>query len=81
VSVGISFNGINYQYVKGFFGDQADASIPAQTVEFNAFGKSLTRLMFHLLPPQLSFTVSNDYGVPTKVTFSPLEAKKIMAAT
>src|SRR5439155_25901107 len=76
VSVALSFNGINYQYVKGFFGDQINSNLPAQSVAFSAFGNSLTKATVSFTNPQLSFTVSNDYGIPMNVTFNPLEARK-----
>lgn len=75
-SVKIDFGSIDFQYIKGFFGDQTAFNIPAESIDLEAFGTALSKANVSFAQPKLSFKVSNDYGIPTKVTFSPLEARK-----
>ncbi|MGC4020836.1 MAG: hypothetical protein QM734_02280 [Cyclobacteriaceae bacterium] len=74
LTIKLDFLTIDYQYVKGFFGDQT-TNMHGDTIAFNAFGTSLTKANVSFAAPQLSFTVINDYGIPTKVTFNPLKAE------
>lgn len=76
VSVKIDFNGIDFQYIKGFFGDRSALNIPSQSIDVNAFGTSLNKADVSFAQPKITLSVSNDYGVPTKVTFGSLEARK-----
>lgn len=76
ITIDLNFNGIDYRYVKGFFGDQTNNSIPGDTINFKAFGSSLSKANVSFADPQLSFTVSNDYGIPIEITFNPLSARK-----
>ncbi len=76
VTVSLSFSAIDFQYVKGFFGDQAAINIPAESIDVSLFGSTLNNATVSFAQPKLSFNVSNDYGIPTKVTFNPLEARK-----
>lgn len=76
VNVQLEFNTIDYQYVRGFFGDQTTVDIPEETINFEAFGNALNKANVSFADPKLSFTVSNDYGIPTRITFSPLEGQK-----
>src|SRR5882724_83305 len=73
VKIGLTFNVIDYQYVKGFFGDQT-TNLHGDTIDFKAFGTSLTKANVSFAAPQLLFTVTDDYGIPLKVTFNPLAA-------
>jgi hypothetical protein len=75
-SIKIDFNTIDFQYIKGFFGDQEALNIPAESITLNAFGTSLDKAKVSFAQPTMSFSVSNDYGIPTKVTFTSLEARK-----
>lgn len=75
-TVRIEFGSIDFQYVRGFFADQVVNTIPSETIDFDAFGSSLNKAKVSFAQPKLSFSVSNDYGIPTRVTFSPLEARK-----
>jgi hypothetical protein len=75
-AVTINFGTIDFQYIKGFFGDQSTLNIPAETIDLGAFGPSLQKANVSFAQPQLSFSVSNDYGIPTKVRFGSLEARK-----
>ena len=76
VSVRLDFNAIDFQHIRGFFGDQTSGNIPAETINLNAFGPTLKNATVSFAKPTLSFKVSNDYGIPTRVTFNPLEARK-----
>ncbi len=75
-NVNISFGSIDFQYIKGFFGDQTAVNIPEETINLEAFGTALTKAKVSFAQPKLSFKVSNDYGIPTRVAFNPLEARK-----
>jgi hypothetical protein len=75
-SVKIDFTNMDFQYIRGFFGDQTTGNIPAETINLDAFGPSLNKATVSFAKPTLSFKVSNDYGIPTRVTFNPLEARK-----
>lgn len=75
-TVKIDFTALDFQYIKGFFGDQTTVNIPAETIDFNAFGNALSKAKVSFAAPKLSFKVSNDYGIPTNVTFNPLEVRK-----
>jgi hypothetical protein len=75
-SIKIDFTTIDFQYLKGFFGDQTAINIPAETINLDAFGTSLTKANVSFAQPKLSFRVSNDFGIPTKITFGSLEARK-----
>lgn len=76
VSVRLDFTAIDFQHIRGFFGDQTSGNIPAETINLNAFGPTLKNATVSFAKPTLSFKVSNDYGIPTRVTFNPLEARK-----
>ncbi len=75
-SIKIDFTNIDFQNIKGFFGDQSALNIPAETIELSAFGNSLSKANVSFAQPKLSLSVSNDYGIPTKVTFGSLQARK-----
>jgi hypothetical protein len=75
-SVKIDFNTIDFQYIRGFFGDQEALNIPAESITLDAFGTALDKAKVSFAQPTMSFSVSNDYGIPTKVTFTSLEARK-----
>jgi hypothetical protein len=75
-SIKIDFTNIDFQNIKGFFGDQSALNIPAETIELSDFGNSLSKANVSFAQPKLSLSVSNDYGIPTKVTFGSLEARK-----
>src|SRR5258706_402378 len=76
LNVTISFAGMNFKYVKGFFGDQI-AKPPAQTIDIGAFSPSLPKgASVSFAQPTIDFTVVSDYGVPLTVSFTKLEARK-----
>lgn len=76
ITANLSFKGMNYQYAKGFFGDQT-TEVLEENIDINAFGNSLTNSTnIFFANPKLEFTVINSVGVPTKVYFQVLEARK-----
>lgn len=76
VDVSLSFRGMNYTYLKGFFGDQS-ADVPLETITIGAFGSALIGTNnVSFAQPLVRFEVTNDAGVPTKIYFSALEARK-----
>ncbi len=76
ISTNSSFTNMRYKYALGFFGDQI-ADLPAETLDINAFGASLGDVEnLSFAEPKMEFKVVNDVGVPTKVYFSSLEARK-----
>jgi len=75
-TVGISFAGMDFTYIKGFFGDQT-VTTPAQTLNLQAFGTSLIHgATVSFAQPSVSLTVVSDYGVPLQVNFLALQAQK-----
>ncbi len=74
VNVKLSFLGIDFNYIKGFFGDQT-ASIPADIVDVGAFGNSLDASNVSFAQPQIILEVVNDNGVPCEVDFTKFEAR------
>jgi hypothetical protein len=75
-SIRIEFTTIDFQYVRGFFGDQTALNVPGETIDVGAFGTSLNKANVSFVQPKITLSVSNDFGVPTKVTFVSLEARK-----
>lgn len=76
LNVNFSFRGMDFKYIKGFFGDQT-VSPPAQTIDVAAFGNSLQNgASVSFAQPTIDLTVTSDYGVPLKVTFTKIEARK-----
>ncbi len=72
----ITFTGMDFTSVKGFFGDQT-VTTPSQTLNIQAFGTSLSKgSNVSFAQPSLNLTVINDYGVPLEVNFIKLEARK-----
>jgi hypothetical protein len=80
-NIKIEFNNIDFKYVKGFFGDQSMADTPEETIEFGAFGEAWTKAKVSFANPKFSFSVNNEYGIPTRVTFNPIEGLKNNGAT
>jgi len=72
----ISFAGMDFNYIKGFFGDRI-ANPPPQTINIGAFGTSFQNgATVSFAQPVFNLDVVSDYGVPLAVTFSQLEARK-----
>lgn len=79
ININLSFAGMDFTYVKGFFGDQA-VNIPPATLDIGTFNTSLSGVNYSFAQPKLNFTIINDYGVPTTVSFQTLEARKTGAS-
>ncbi|HCW07237.1 MAG TPA: hypothetical protein DGG95_07730 [Cytophagales bacterium] len=80
LNVTISFAGMDFNYVKGFLGDQV-APIPPKvdsaSINIQAFGTSFQQgASVSFAQPTISLNVTTGYGVPLKVTFAKLEAQK-----
>jgi len=75
VNVDLSFKGMDFTYIKGFFGDQT-VNIPAETLNISTFDASLKGVNVSFAQPKINFIVTNDYGVPLTVIFQTLEARK-----
>jgi hypothetical protein len=75
LNVGLGFNGINFKYIKGFLGDRSTA-LAGQTFNVDAFGAALDKVKVSFANPQFSIEISNDYGIPLKLNFTSLEARK-----
>ncbi|MFZ6013357.1 MAG: hypothetical protein ACOYXT_23650 [Bacteroidota bacterium] len=80
VRVTLSFGGLEHRFVAGFFGDQT-ATLPDESLEITAFDNSLEGVNVTLAAPKASFEVTNEYGVPVKVNFLVLEARKAGGGT
>src|SRR5690606_37462108 len=75
-NVNLSFRGLDYSYVKGFFADQT-VNLPAEQLNINAFGHAfLDGANVSFAQPTVEFVVINEVGVPTQVLFDVLEARK-----
>lgn len=75
VNIQLSFGGLDFTYIKGFFGDQTVA-LPAQAIDLTVFSSSLNKAKISFVQPSVKLTVRNDYGVPSEVIFTKLEARK-----
>jgi hypothetical protein len=75
VSLRLSFLGMDFSYISGFFGDQT-ASLPADTLDVGAFGTSLDDADASFAQPKITLEVINDNGVPCQVDFKKFEAQK-----
>ncbi|HTH56434.1 MAG TPA: hypothetical protein VL728_10350 [Cyclobacteriaceae bacterium] len=79
ININLSFAGLDFAYVKGFFGDQT-VNIPAATLDIGTFNTSLNGANVSFAQPKINFAITNDYGVPTTIDFQTLEARKTGAA-
>ena len=75
VAVNFSMAGMDFNVILGFFGDQT-VTPPSDQVSIGAFGLTLGSAQVSFAQPQVTLEVVNDYGVPCKVTFSQIEARK-----
>jgi hypothetical protein len=74
VNVKLAFLGMDFSYIKGFFGDQI-ASLPADTIDIGAFGTSLDDANVSFAQPKITLDVVNENGVPCLVDFKKFEAQ------
>ena len=79
INVTLSFKGMDFSYIKGFFGDKT-ATLPPQTFEISVFESSLNKAKVSVVTPVVTLSIRNDYGVPCQVIFSQLEAQKTGAS-
>jgi hypothetical protein len=75
LNVSLAFSGIDFKYVKGFLGDRTTAIQP-QVFNVDAFGSALDKAKVSFADPRFSVDVLNDYGIPVRLTFTSLEARK-----
>jgi hypothetical protein len=67
--------GMDFNVILGFFGDQT-VFPPSASLSIGAFGTSLDAATISFAQPKITLNVINDYGVPCKVDFTTLEARK-----
>ncbi|MFM7853909.1 MAG: hypothetical protein ACKO96_18795 [Flammeovirgaceae bacterium] len=76
VNFNFSITGLDFTYIKGFFGDQI-ATAPLETIDIQAFNNSLqNNANVSFAAPTIDFLVTTDYGVPLELDFPVLEASK-----
>ncbi len=76
VKFNLALTGLNFRYIKGFFGDQTTTT-PLQTINLTALGNTLIKgSQVTLQQPIISLTAVNDYVVPLQVNFITLLAQK-----
>ena len=75
ISIRLDFLGLDFTYIKGFFGDQS-VSLDPQQIEIPAFKDAFQDADVSLAQPLISLTTINDNGVPCTVDFKTLEARK-----
>lgn len=75
INIQLTFRSLDFSSIKGFFGFQS-VSLPAQTIELGNFQNAFGDAEVSFADPKISLTVSNEYGVPTKVNFTQLVARK-----
>jgi hypothetical protein len=75
-SVKLDFTILDYQYLKGFFGDQSVLNIPSETIFTDEFNNSLNGAAYTFKEPKVSLAITNDYGIPVTVSFQSLEGRK-----
>ncbi len=71
----VSLFGMNFVYIKGFFGDQT-TDIPSSTLDIGAFGNSLNKASISFAQPVVNLVVTSDYGIPVTANFKIFEARK-----
>ena len=74
-NVQLTFAGMDFSYIKGFFGDQL-VQLPPQSIEISLFESSLKDAGVSFVEPKLSMSVINEYGTSCEVAFSTLQARK-----
>jgi len=74
VSLRLSFLGMDFTYLKGFFGDQM-VNLPADILDVGTFGSSLDNADVSFAQPKIKLEVVNDNGVPCLVDFKKFEAQ------
>jgi hypothetical protein len=75
-TVAIGFAAIDFQYVRGFFGERAPTRIPTLTIDMNAFGNSLHGAQISFAEPSVKMQITSEYGLPATIDFNPFEVRK-----
>lgn len=75
VNISLAFRSMQFSYLKGFLGTQT-ASLDADEIELGFFGDLFEGAQVSLAQPKVSLSVTNENGVPCKVDFKKLEARK-----
>jgi hypothetical protein len=75
VAVSFSMMRMDFNVILGFFGDQT-VRPPSETFKIGAFGTTLNSSNISFAQPKVTLDVINGYGVPCKVDFSRIEARK-----
>lgn len=76
VNVKLSFQKFNFNYIKGFFGQQV-TSLDPQSAELGIFDRDVfAGADVSFAKPRVSVTLYNQNGVPCTVHFKKLEARK-----
>ena len=75
INVTLSMKGMDFSYIKGFFGDKT-TTLPPQTFEMSVFESSLKKAKVSLVQPVVTLSIRDDYGVPCQIIFTQLEAQK-----
>jgi hypothetical protein len=77
INIDLSLVGLDFQYIRGFFGDQTTTT-STQTLSIAAFGSSLLigKASVAFKQPIINLTVVNDYGTPLQVNFIKLLGRK-----
>ena len=79
INITLSLKGMNFSYIKGFFGDKT-TTLPPQIFEMSVFESSLKKAKVSLVQPVVTLSIRDDYGVPCQIIFSKLEAQKTGAS-
>ncbi len=75
VSLRLSFLGMDFTYIKGFFGDQTFANLPEDALDFGAFGSALDQANVSFAQPKITLEITNENGVPCEIDFKKFEAQ------
>jgi len=75
-SVILGFESIDFQYVKGFFGERTPTRIPTLTIDINAFGNALGDAEVSFAEPKINLEITSEYGLPATLEFEPFEVRK-----
>ena len=79
VNIQLQFRSFDFSSIKGFFGTQSVA-LPAETIDVGLFKDAFDGADVSLAEPKINLEIVNEYGVPCKIDFKQLEARKDGAA-
>jgi|GEM_PF-738836 len=75
-TLSFDFKSIDFEYVKGFFGERTPTRVPTLTIDISAFGNSLGEAQVSFADPKLSLEITSEYGIPATIDFNPFEVRK-----